>query len=87
MAVMPEWALMGRGIVMKPRWEIADHLRERRLRPMLLDHAPEAATLCVLFPHRRLLPAKVKAFADFAVMRIAAERRVMPNGLDLAALR
>ncbi len=87
MAVMPEWALLGRGIVMKPRWEIADHLRERRLRPMLLDHAPDPATLCVLYPHRRLLPAKVKAFADFAVRRIAAELRAMPNGLDLAALR
>ncbi len=87
MAVMPEWALMGRGIVMKPRWEIADHLRERRLRSMLLDHAPDPATLCVLYPHRRLLPAKVKAFADFTVKRIAVERRAMPNGLDRAALR
>ncbi len=78
---------MGRGIVVNPRWEIADHLREGRLRPMLLDHAPEPATLCVLYPHRRLLPAKVRAFTDFAVRRIAAELRAMPNGLDLAALR
>jgi hypothetical protein len=30
-------------------------------------------TLAVLYPHRRLLPARVKAFADFAVSRVAAE--------------
>ena len=40
-AVMPEWVLMWPGIVLKPLWEIADHLGEGRLRPMLPDHAPE----------------------------------------------
>ncbi len=87
MAMMPKWALMGRGIAMKQLWKIADHLREGRLQPMLLDYAPEPATLCASYPLRRLLPVKVKAFADFAVRRIAAELRAMPNGLDLAALR
>ncbi len=85
--VLTTWALMGRGIVMKPIWEIADHLREGRLRPVLLDHAPEPAALSVLYPHRRLLPARVKAFADFAVDRVAAEVRTLLNGLDLAALQ
>jgi DNA-binding transcriptional LysR family regulator len=85
--VLTTWALMGRGIALKPLWEIADHLRAGRLRPVLLDHAPEPVTLSVLYPHRRLVSAKVKAFADFAVEHIGAEMRAILDGLDLAALR
>ncbi len=84
---MTTWALMGRGIIIKPLWEVADHLRDGRLRPVLLDHAPEPVDLSVLYPHRRLLAAKVKAFADFAVERLAAELKSGLDGLDLAALR
>lgn len=85
--VLTVWALMGRGIALKPLWEVADHLRAGRLLPVLLDHPPEPVALSVLYPHRRLLPAKVKAFAGFAVERIAAELREILDGLDLAALR
>ena len=34
---------------------------------MLPAFPPEPVTLAVVYPHRRLLPAKVKAFADFMV--------------------
>jgi DNA-binding transcriptional LysR family regulator len=84
--VLTAWAVMGRGIVMKPVWEIADHLRDGRLRPVLLDHAPEPAVLSVLYPHRQLLAAKVKAFADFAIERLGPELRAAQQDLDLAAL-
>jgi DNA-binding transcriptional LysR family regulator len=84
--VLTAWAVMGRGIVMKPVWEIADHLRDGRLRPVLLDHAPEPAVLSVLYPHRQLLAAKVKAFADFAIERLGPELRAVQQDLDLAAL-
>ena len=85
--ILTEWALKGRGIALKPLWEIADDLRADRLRPVLLDYAPEPVTLSVIYPHRRLLQAKVKAFADFAVERVAAELTARLDGLDLAALR
>jgi DNA-binding transcriptional LysR family regulator len=85
--VLTEWALMGQGIAMKPLWEVASHLREGRLRPLLLDHPPEPAVLAVLYPHRRLLPARVKAFADFMVEQGARALREATQGLDLAALR
>ena len=84
--VLTTWAVMGRGIVMKPVWEVADHLREGRLRPVLLDHAPEPAVLSVLYPHRQLLAAKVKAFADFAIERLGPALRAKLQDLDLAAL-
>ena len=82
--VLTTWALMGRGIVMKPVWEIADHLRDGRLRPVLLDYELEPAVLSVLYPHRQLLAAKVKAFADFAVERMGAELRALMDGLELS---
>ena len=65
--VLTEWALMGQGIALKPLWEVAGYLRAGRLEPVLPDFPPEPAVLAVLYPHRRLLPAKVKAFADFMV--------------------
>jgi DNA-binding transcriptional LysR family regulator len=65
--VLTEWALLGQGIAFKPLWEVADHLRAGRLEVVLEDFPPEPAVLAVLYPHRRLLPAKVKAFADFMV--------------------
>jgi len=65
--VLTEWALLGQGIALKPAWEVAPHLRAGRLEVVLPDLPPEPAVLAVLYPHRRLLPAKVKAFADFIV--------------------
>ncbi len=85
--VLLDWALGGRGIALKPLWEVAEHIRAGRLQPVLLDHPLDPVALSVLYPHRRLLPAKVKAFADFAVERIAAELQSTLDGLDLAALR
>jgi hypothetical protein len=31
------------------------------------DYPPESVSLSLLYPHRHLLPAKVRAFADFMV--------------------
>jgi DNA-binding transcriptional LysR family regulator len=72
--VLTEWALLGQGIVLKPAFEVAEHLRDGRLSRVLPAFPPEPATLAVVYPHRRLLPAKVKAFADFMIEEIA--RRV-----------
>jgi len=69
--LLTTWALAGQGIVLKPLWEVAEHLKDGRLVPVLPDCPPESVTLSVLYPHRRLLPARVKAFADFAVTRFA----------------
>ncbi len=84
--VLTEWALMGEGIVLKPLWEIARHLRDGRLRPLLLDYPPEPAVIAVLYPHRNLLPARVKAFADFMVEEGPKALEAEAQGLGLAAL-
>jgi DNA-binding transcriptional LysR family regulator len=69
--VLTEWALLGQGIVLKAAFEVADHLRAGRLVPVLPAFPPEPVTLAVVYPHRKLLPAKVKVFADFMVEEAA----------------
>jgi DNA-binding transcriptional LysR family regulator len=69
--LLTEWALLGQGIVLKPIFEVSEHLRSGRLVPVLQDFPPDPVSLSVVYPHRRLLPAKVKAFADFMVEEVA----------------
>ncbi len=83
--VLTHWAVAGQGIVMKPVWEVADHLRAGRLTPILTNFPPESLTLGVLYPHRRLLPANVRAFADFLVERVAPMMAEATDGLELPA--
>jgi DNA-binding transcriptional LysR family regulator len=70
--VLTGWALAGRGIVLKPQFEVAAELAAGRLVPVLPDFSPEPATLAVLYPHRTHLPSKVRAFSDFVVPRLRA---------------
>ena len=79
--------LGGQGIVLKPIWEVAEYMKAGRLVPVLLDHPPEPVSLSVLYPHRRLLPARVKAFSDFAVTRFAEAVEKRQEGMTLAGLK
>jgi len=83
---LTDWAVAGQGIVLKPLWEVADQLRDGNLLPVLLDYPPEPVSLSVLYPHRRLLPARVRAFSDFAVTRFAEKIEGRLNGLTLRGL-
>ncbi|MPZ10620.1 MAG: LysR family transcriptional regulator [Kiloniellaceae bacterium] len=85
--LLTDWALHGQGIVLKPLWEVAEPLKAGRLVPVLLDFPPEPVSLSVLYPHRRLLPARVKAFSDFAVTRFAEEIEKRLAGMTLNELR
>lgn len=82
--VLTEWALLGHGIVIKPLFEIARYLKEGRLVRVLPDFPPEPVTLAVVYPHRQLLPAKVKVFADFMVEEVAKVVARETAGLDAA---
>jgi DNA-binding transcriptional LysR family regulator len=65
--VLTGWALDGRGIVLKPVFEVASHLAAGRLVPVLPVCPPPPGTLAVLMPERRMVPLKVRAFADLLV--------------------
>lgn len=55
----------GFGIGQLATFLIADELRQGRLVPLLAPFAADGEPLSVVYPIRRLLPPKVKAFVDF----------------------
>ena len=71
--VLTGWALDGRGIVMKPLFEVAEHLASGALVPVATATPPLPTQLSVLTPHRRLKDPKVRLFTDFIIPRIRAE--------------
>lgn len=65
--VLTRWALDGLGIVLKPRYEVAAHLAEGKLVEVMPQARPLPVTLGILYPTRRMLPPRTKAFIDMAV--------------------
>ncbi|WP_272010616.1 LysR family transcriptional regulator [Roseovarius sp. ZX-A-9] len=70
--VLTDWALAGHGIVNKPRFDVADHLRSGALVEILADTPPLATMFGCLYPHRKLQDPKVKCFVDFMVRQCGA---------------
>jgi len=76
--VLTRWALDGRGIANKPRFDVARHLAEGALVEVLPDTPPEPSIFGCLYPHRRLQDPKIRLFIDF--MNREA-RRVIESGI------
>ena len=68
--VLTHWALEGQGIVLKPQFEVAEHLRTGRLVPVATATPPQPVTLSLLSPHRRLRDPKVRLFGDYIAQHI-----------------
>jgi DNA-binding transcriptional LysR family regulator len=58
-------ALAGEGIVSQPSFIVGEDLRCGRLVPLLQDYAPPPLTAYAVYPSRRHLAGKVRAFVDF----------------------
>ncbi len=52
---------------------------------MLPECPPEAFSLYLLYPHRHLLPAKVKVFSDFIVERTKLRMNRDPASSEIRA--
>lgn len=68
--VLTGWALEGHGIVLKPVFEVADHLESGRLVPVLESEPPVPVQMACLYTHRRHQDPKVRLFIDFMVAHI-----------------
>ena len=73
--VLTGWALDGRGIVLKPVFEVAEHLRAGRLVPVATATPPMPTQLSLLSQMRSAKDSKVRLFTDFMVARIREEIR------------
>ena len=67
--VLTEWALAGRGIVNKPRFEIEPYLRDGRLKVIMAGTPPTPVQLAALYPHKKLQDPKVRLLLDFMAER------------------
>jgi DNA-binding transcriptional LysR family regulator len=79
--VLTGWALDGRGIVMKPIFEVADHLRAGNLVPVCTATPPLATQLSCLSQHRRFRDPKIRLFVDFIIARCKADMAAAVKGL------
>jgi DNA-binding transcriptional LysR family regulator len=78
--VLTGWALDGRGIVMKPIFEVAGHLRQGNLVPVAAASPAVAVQLSSVSQHRRLKDPKVRLFTDFMANHIRDEMRRSIDG-------
>jgi DNA-binding transcriptional LysR family regulator len=67
--VLTGWALAGRGIANRPRFDVAAHLARGALVEVLPATPPVPSTFGCLYPHRKLQDPKVRLFVDFMVPR------------------
>ena len=68
--MLTAWALSGRGILLKPAFEIADHLAAGALVPVCEDNPPLPVSLACVYPHKRLQDPKSRLFIDFTVAAV-----------------
>jgi DNA-binding transcriptional LysR family regulator len=74
-------AAEGVGIVREPDFIVGPDVRAGRLKPILCMFEPPPLPIYVVYPSRRHLSAKVRAFADFLVERFAAAPWALPGGV------
>lgn len=68
-AFLAALAVAGVGIAFEPDFVVGPDVRAGRLVPLLRAFSPRAAGIHVVYPSRRHLSAKVRAFTDFLVQR------------------
>lgn len=73
--VLTEWALAGHGIVLRPVFEVADHLRGGRLVPVAGATPPVPVQMACLYTHKRRQDPKTRRFIDFMAERVGTAVR------------
>jgi DNA-binding transcriptional LysR family regulator len=72
--VLHDWALLGRGLVLKALWDIEEDLKEGRLVEVLGPFASNAINLYAVYPTRTHLPPRVRVFIDFVIASMNGSR-------------
>lgn len=69
--VLTNWALDGLGVILKPVFEIADHLDSGALIPIAEEEPPLPVQMACLYMHRRRQDPKTRLFIDFMADHIS----------------
>ncbi len=70
--VLTDWAIAGRGVAMKPRFEVEEHLASGALVEVAKTTPPVPIQMACLYTHRRHQDPKSRLFMEFMISRIAA---------------
>jgi DNA-binding transcriptional LysR family regulator len=73
MDVVLQAALDGAGLCLANSWQLREHVAAGRLKVLLRDYELPEVPINIVYPHARLLSAKVRAFIEFMVERCAKE--------------
>lgn len=68
--VLTDWALSGQGVALKPRFEVADHLRSGVLVVVAAATPPMPVQMACLYMHKRHQDPKTRLFMEFMIDRI-----------------
>lgn len=63
--IVLQWALDGRGVVVRSQWEISEHVARGALVPLLDDWALPNADIHAIYLERNKLSAKLRTFIEF----------------------
>nr|WP_243748679.1 LysR family transcriptional regulator [Pseudomaricurvus alcaniphilus] len=69
---MREAVLNGAGIMRTPTFVVGSDIRQGRLQPLLTSYKTLQRSIYIVFPQRRHLSPKIRAFIDFMAERITA---------------
>ncbi|MFT3973959.1 MAG: LysR family transcriptional regulator [Amaricoccus sp.] len=78
--VLTAWALSGRGIMLKPAFEVAEYLASGELLMVCEENPPFPVSLACIFPHKRLQDPKSRLFIEFMVGVIKQALAGLPFG-------
>jgi DNA-binding transcriptional LysR family regulator len=67
--VITGWALAGRGIINKPRFEVEPFIRDQRLKVILTATPPTPVQFAAVYPHKKFQDPKVRLLLDFMAER------------------
>ena len=67
-------AVQGVGIALEPDFIVGSELKRGTLVPVLASFEAPASPIYAVYPSRRFLPAKVRAFVDFLVERVTGTK-------------
>ena len=68
--VLTNWGLTGAGIILKPIFEIVEHLRNGALVVVAEDTPPVPVQMACLYTHRRHQDPKARLFMEFMITRM-----------------
>ena len=74
-------ALAGVGIVRLLSYQVAEEVKDGRLRLVLEAFAPEPLPVSLVYAPAEILPLKVRSFLDFTIPRLRARMAEMEGGL------